>query len=142
MTSKESNPEGPTLIAATDRVPTWLGSSYWATRTGVLGGVVFVGLLYEFWTLGGLTGLLAWSMLVCTWLFVPTVVVVAVGQFAIAAVTPVTVPLTTVLPVEALLLALLAIEILITEPAQFDRDDTLRSWLPTVQLLNFNREKR
>ncbi|WP_277543749.1 hypothetical protein [Haloarcula laminariae] len=86
----------------------WTGDLRWATIERPVGVVVILFALVPFWILGGLAGVLAWLAIAGSWLLFPPVVPVVFGQFLLAALTPVGVSLTSVLPAEAALCAVLA----------------------------------
>lgn len=133
MTTDETQQEQTDTPVVHERTPDWTRTFGWATHTGVAGLLILLGLLGGLWNLGGLIGVVTWSGLVLTWLFFPTIAVVALGQFALAAVTPTDVALITVLPVEGLLLALLAVDVLLSEPLLFDKEG-LNLQLPPLRV--------
>jgi hypothetical protein len=134
MTADERQQEQTNGSLVRDRGPDGTGTLGWATHTGVAGVPVLLGLLVGLWNLGGLMGVVAWVGLVITWLFFPPVTVVAVGQFALAAVTPTDVTVMAVLPIEGVLLALLAVDLVLSNPLLFDSEQGFDPQLPRLRL--------
>lgn len=98
--SADRSPETPVT-------PRPWGDPGWATLARPAGAVTLLAALVALWALGGVAGVLAWLAIAVCWLLAPPVVPVAVGQFALVALTPADTGLATVLPAEAALLALL-----------------------------------
>lgn len=87
------------------------GAYRWTSGGGWIGGTVLLVVFVALWDIGGLSGIAAWIVIASSWLLFPPIVPVAVGQFAIVALTASGTGLVTVLPVEASLLALLAVDL-------------------------------
>lgn len=85
----------------------WTGDTSWATDGRLVGGCVLLASLVFLWRLGGLAGVASWGVIALTWLVFPPIVPVAIGQFAIVALTSTETGLLEVLPVEVTILALL-----------------------------------
>lgn len=83
----------------------------WTSGGGWIGGLVLLAVLVAFWDIGGLGGVAAWIVIATSWLLFPPIVPVAVGQFAIVALTASDTGLVTALLLEAPLLALLAVDL-------------------------------
>lgn len=90
----------------------WAGDTGWATVERPVGAVALLGVLVALWRLGGVVGAVAWLAIAACWLLASPVVPVAVGQFALVALTPADSALVAVLPAEGALLALLAADFL------------------------------
>ncbi|MDS0280797.1 hypothetical protein [Haloarcula onubensis] len=86
----------------------WTGDTRWTTLDRPAGAVALLAALVALWALGGAVGALAWLAITACWLLAPPVVPVALGQFALVALTPADAGLVALLPAEGALLALLA----------------------------------
>lgn len=107
--------EDTTHLRADDRKPSnglngvrgWTGDSSWATDGRFVGSLVLLASLPFFWRLGSLAGVVSWGVIAIAWLIFPPIIPVAIGQFAIVALTATETGLRGILPAEAVLLALL-----------------------------------
>lgn len=90
----------------------WMGDTRWATLDRSVSAVVVLLMLVPLWNLGGLAGALAWLAIAGSWLLFPPVIPVVFGQFVLVALTPADTPLTSLLPAEGALFALLAVSFL------------------------------
>lgn len=90
----------------------WAGDIGWATLGRPVGAGALLGVLVALWDLAGLAGVAVWVAVAAWWLLFPPVVPVAFGQFALVALTPADTGLVTVLPAEAVLVALLVADFL------------------------------
>jgi len=110
------NPEATRSDGDTTGSPTgsdrqWLTASRWSSHRDWPGLLALVAVLVTFWLLGGFWGVIAWAVVASAWIAFPAIVPVAIGQFALVAVTPAEAGLTAVLPGSLSLLALLVSDI-------------------------------
>ena len=93
--------------------PAWLEALRWTERPGWIEGSVLLLVLATFWFLGGSWGAIAWIAVASSWVVFPPVVPVAIGQFALIALTPSDGGFSTVLPGSLALLALLVGDVMV-----------------------------
>ncbi|MBX0297799.1 hypothetical protein [Haloarcula nitratireducens] len=83
----------------------------WGTELGWAGALVLLAILAPLWVLSGRLGIAAWFAIAVSWIAFPPIVAVAIGQFALIALTPADIDLLTVLPTEIGLLGLLIVDV-------------------------------
>ncbi|MFC6861854.1 hypothetical protein ACFQGE_00070 [Halomicroarcula sp. GCM10025817] len=88
-----------------------LEESRWDTERSPFGGIALLTVLVAFWQLGGALGIIAWIVVALSWLVFPPIVPVAIGQFALVAMTAADTGLVGLLPAEATLGALLVADV-------------------------------
>ena len=100
--------------------PAWLDAFRSAEQPSWLEASALAAVLTTFWLLGGGWGAIAWVVVASSWLVFPPVVAVALGQYALIALTPIDSGFATVLPGSMALLALLVGNILTERQALSD----------------------
>lgn len=118
MTPDKSDAETSASQATLE--PDRVVESRWRQKRGWVTAVVLLPVLATFWLLGGLWGVVAWTVVAASWLVFPPIVAVGVGQFALVALSPADAGLTAVLPGEATLLGLLVVDIVTTSRTAID----------------------
>jgi len=103
--------DGDTTGGHTGSDRQWLIASRWSSHCDWPGLLALVAVLATFWLLGEFWGVIAWAVVAGAWVAFPAIVPVAIGQFALIAVTPAEGGLTAVLPGSLSLLALLVSDI-------------------------------
>ena len=89
----------------------WLENSRWDAKRSPFGGIALLTVLVAFWQLGGALGIIAWVVVALSWLVFPPIVPVAIGQFALVALTAADTGLVALLPAEATLGGLLVADV-------------------------------
>lgn len=111
-TSEPDSVEEPdSSVTRFDFSPPWLEESRWETEWSPFGAIALLTVLVAFWQLGGALGILAWLVVALCWLVFPLFVPVAIGQFALVALTSADTGLSTMLPAEATLAGLLLADV-------------------------------
>ncbi|WP_135306456.1 hypothetical protein [Haloarcula amylovorans] len=87
-------------------------SRRWGATYEWPGVVVLFAILATLWSLDGRLGVAAWLAIVVSWVVFPPIVAVAIGQFALLALSPADAGLLAVLPTEAGLFGLLVADII------------------------------
>lgn len=110
-TPETTRSDGDTTGGPTGSDRQWLTASRWSSHRDWPGLLALVAVLAAFWLLGGFWGVIAWAVVAGAWIAFPAIVPVAIGQFALVAITPAEAGLTAVLPGSLSLLALLVSDI-------------------------------
>lgn len=105
MTS--ADPTQPDGSNQSTRSSLTLEPTRWAGRRDWIDAVALVAVLGTFWHVGGAWGAIAWIGVAVSWSILPVVVAVAIGQFALVAITPAQAGVVVTLPGAMALLALL-----------------------------------
>ena len=109
--TQDTLPDDGITDGQTDGERPWFATFRWSSHRNWPGLGALVAVLVTFWLLGGFWGVIAWVVVASSWLVFPVIVPVAIGQFALVAVTPADAGVTALLPGSVSLLALLVSDV-------------------------------